>query len=190
MAKLVVTPAHVRAARSVLGWNQNDLASAANISRETVADFESGKRVPIANNFAAIIRALEDAGAEFTVGEDDAETAWGVAWRARRGDRQPMIGLHSLRRVGPISFREAGLARLERAFDRVKVSLKDVKGSTIHGDKDTAGMLDVLRTRIHTIVDDREAERLLENIAYAIEDAFDLGRIAGEDKALKDRGGG
>jgi hypothetical protein len=35
-------------------------------------------------------------------------------------------------------------------------------------------MLDILRTRIDTILDDREAERLLENIAYAIETALTL----------------
>jgi hypothetical protein len=50
-------------------------------------------------------------------------------------------------------------------------------------------MLDILRTRIDTILDDREAERLLENIAYAIETAFDLGSVAGKDRALKDREG-
>ena len=33
------------------------------------------------------------------------------------------------------------------------------------------------------MADDRETGVLLENIAYAIEDAFDLGRAAGRDEA-------
>jgi hypothetical protein len=64
--------------------------------------------------------------------------------------------------------------------------MKDIKGAAIHGDGDTAGMLDILRVQLDAIVDDREAERLLQNIAYAIETAFDLGRVTGEDRALKD----
>jgi hypothetical protein len=56
-------------------------------------------------------------------------------------------------------------------------------------DGDPAGPLDYLRMHVDAIVDDREAERMLENIASAIGSAFELGRIAGEDKALKDREG-
>jgi hypothetical protein len=67
--------------------------------------------------------------------------------------------------------------------------MKDIKGAAIHGDGDMAGMLDILRIHLDAIVDDREAKRMLENIAYAIETAFDLGRVTGEDKALKDHEG-
>lgn len=54
-----------RAARALLGWNQAELAKAANVSRQTVADFERGAHVPINNNLASITVALEKAGIEF-----------------------------------------------------------------------------------------------------------------------------
>jgi hypothetical protein len=100
-------------------------------------------------------------------------------------------GLHSLRRVGPISYREAGLARLERALERINAALKGVRAERVAAvnDGDSAGPLDYLRMHVDAIVDDREAERMLENIASAIGSAFELGRIAGEDRALKDREG-
>jgi transcriptional regulator with XRE-family HTH domain len=50
----MITPDQCRAARALIGWNQHQLARAANISRETVADFETGKRTPIPNNLKAI----------------------------------------------------------------------------------------------------------------------------------------
>ena len=49
----------------MLGWNQIQLAEAANVSRQTVADFERGARTPYANNLAAIRAALEAAGVIF-----------------------------------------------------------------------------------------------------------------------------
>ncbi|MEF2549666.1 helix-turn-helix domain-containing protein [Aurantimonas sp. E1-2-R+4] len=54
-----------RGARAMLGWSQGDLAEAANVSRQTIADFERGARKPIANNVASIIRAFEAVGIEF-----------------------------------------------------------------------------------------------------------------------------
>ncbi|WP_421418776.1 helix-turn-helix transcriptional regulator [Agrobacterium tumefaciens] len=38
----------------MLGWSQTTLAEAANVSRQTVADFERGAHLPIANNLASI----------------------------------------------------------------------------------------------------------------------------------------
>jgi hypothetical protein len=37
----------------------------ANLNERTIGDFEKGRRVPSANNLAAIRRALESAGVEF-----------------------------------------------------------------------------------------------------------------------------
>ncbi len=49
----------------MLGWSQAELATAAQISRMTIVDFEAGRRTPYPNNLAAIRTALEAAGVEF-----------------------------------------------------------------------------------------------------------------------------
>lgn len=60
-----VTPAQIRAARGLLSWSQTELSEKAGVARATIADFESGKRVPISNNVLAIRSALEAAGVIF-----------------------------------------------------------------------------------------------------------------------------
>lgn len=60
-----LTPKHVRAARALLAWSQQDLAKTAGVATSTVADFERGQRTPVANNAQAIRGALEDAGIRF-----------------------------------------------------------------------------------------------------------------------------
>lgn len=60
-----LTPRHVRAARALLAWSQQDLAKAAGVGISTLADFERGSRKPIANNAQAIRAALEGAGIRF-----------------------------------------------------------------------------------------------------------------------------
>jgi|HubBroStandDraft_1064217.scaffolds.fasta_scaffold02120_27 transcriptional regulator with XRE-family HTH domain len=57
-----LTPQQCRAARGWLDWNQKDLADRAKVSMSTIRDFESGKRVPIANNLDALRRAIHAAG--------------------------------------------------------------------------------------------------------------------------------
>jgi transcriptional regulator with XRE-family HTH domain len=54
-----------RAARSLLGWNQQKLADTAGVAMATVQFFETNKRKPIPNNLAAIRSALESAGVDF-----------------------------------------------------------------------------------------------------------------------------
>lgn len=60
-----LTPRHVRAARALLAWSQQDLAKAAGVATSTVADFERGRRTPVANNAQAIRAALEAADIRF-----------------------------------------------------------------------------------------------------------------------------
>ncbi len=60
-----LAPRHVRAARALLAWSQKDLAAAADVATSTVADFERGRRTPVANNAQAIRDALERAGIRF-----------------------------------------------------------------------------------------------------------------------------
>lgn len=64
----------------MLDRSQSDLAAMAGVSRATIADFESGKRTPIANNLAAIHAALEAAGVQF-LDDGTVSTGPGVALR-------------------------------------------------------------------------------------------------------------
>jgi transcriptional regulator with XRE-family HTH domain len=61
-------PAQVRAARALLGWSQQELASRASVATSTVADFERGHRSPVSNNLEAMRSALEGAGISFPAG--------------------------------------------------------------------------------------------------------------------------
>jgi len=63
-----ITADQCRAARAIVNMDQNALAAAASVSRGVIIDFETGKRTPGTNNLAAIRRALEAAGVEFTNG--------------------------------------------------------------------------------------------------------------------------
>ena len=60
-----MTPEQSRAARGWLDWGQAELAAAASVSLSTVRDYEKGRRVPIANNLAAMRSALEAQGIVF-----------------------------------------------------------------------------------------------------------------------------
>lgn len=62
-----LTPRYIRAARALLAWSQQDLSKAAGVATSTIADFERGKRTPVANNMQSIRDALEGAGICFTV---------------------------------------------------------------------------------------------------------------------------
>jgi transcriptional regulator with XRE-family HTH domain len=65
---MTISPQQSRAARGLLDWSQTELGVRANLSESTIRDFEKGRRVPTTNNLAAIQRALESAGVEFTNG--------------------------------------------------------------------------------------------------------------------------
>ncbi len=65
---MTITPAQCRAARGLVDMDQAALASVASVSRNTIIEFEKGRRVPNTNNLAAIRAALEKAGVEFTNG--------------------------------------------------------------------------------------------------------------------------
>ncbi len=65
LRKMSISPAQCRAARGLVDLDQASLAERATVSRNTVIDFEKGRRVPSANNLAAIRAALESAGVIF-----------------------------------------------------------------------------------------------------------------------------
>lgn len=64
-SKKTITPGQCRAARAVLEWSQEQLATEAGVNRMTVADFEQGKRSPMLNNLVMIRRAFEQQGVTF-----------------------------------------------------------------------------------------------------------------------------
>jgi transcriptional regulator with XRE-family HTH domain len=66
---MAILPAQCRAARGLIAMSQKDLARAAGVSSRTILNFESNQRQPIKATLAAIQRALEDAGVEFTDGD-------------------------------------------------------------------------------------------------------------------------
>lgn len=65
-----ITPEQSRAARGLLDWSQEKLATQSNLSESTIRDFEKGRRTPSVNNLAAIRAALEASGVEFTYGDE------------------------------------------------------------------------------------------------------------------------
>ena len=67
-----MTPEQSRAARAWLDLSQDELAEAARVSQSTVRDFEKGRRVPIANNLAAMRAVLEGLGITFVSGDNEA----------------------------------------------------------------------------------------------------------------------
>ena len=67
-----MTPEQCRAARGFLDWSQSDLATAANVSLSTIRDYEKGRRIPIANNLAAMEAALRAQGIGLSA-ENDAQ---------------------------------------------------------------------------------------------------------------------
>jgi transcriptional regulator with XRE-family HTH domain len=73
-----MSPEQCRAARGWLGWTQQELARRAGVGLSTVRDFEKGERKPIANNLAAIRRAIESAGVELRFDENRRPTGIGV----------------------------------------------------------------------------------------------------------------
>ena len=60
-----LSPALSRAARGMLDWSQMELGTRSNLSESTIRDFEKGRRVPSANNLAAVEKAFLEAGLEF-----------------------------------------------------------------------------------------------------------------------------
>jgi transcriptional regulator with XRE-family HTH domain len=63
-----MVPCQCRAARALLDWSQQELASAAGVGVVTVRQFESGAAVPRNSTTEALMNALEMAGVEFLAG--------------------------------------------------------------------------------------------------------------------------
>ncbi len=81
MAPTAFSPAQCRAARSLLDWTQENLATQSLVTEKTIADFERGVTRPQARTLARIALAFERAGIEFLNGN-----APGVRMRPRTPD--------------------------------------------------------------------------------------------------------
>jgi transcriptional regulator with XRE-family HTH domain len=64
-----VKPAQVRMARAALNWSLQRLADASGVHRNTISNFETEKYAGDPEKLAAVQRALEVAGVEFTNGD-------------------------------------------------------------------------------------------------------------------------
>jgi len=67
-SKSQISAAQCRGARAMLGMTQQELAELSGVSPRAIADFEAENRKPINATLAALQRALESAGVEFTNG--------------------------------------------------------------------------------------------------------------------------
>ena len=61
-----MTPEQCRAGRALVGVSQQELATAAEVAKATIANFETGKRAPYKRTLDAMQRALEARGVHFT----------------------------------------------------------------------------------------------------------------------------
>ena len=61
----MVTPAQCRAARGLLDWSQQDLASQAGVGIVTVRQLEAGLNEPRRSTLEVVRQAFERAGVEF-----------------------------------------------------------------------------------------------------------------------------
>ncbi len=68
---MTITSDQCRAARSLLNWTQDQLATNAVVSRATIADFESNTRQPMKNNLRSIADCMFAAGIDFIPEEGD-----------------------------------------------------------------------------------------------------------------------
>ncbi len=59
---------HVRAARALLKWTQEDLANRSNVTGNTINLWETGKVRPTEETKAQVRQAFEEAGIEFLNG--------------------------------------------------------------------------------------------------------------------------
>ncbi len=78
---MTLTLEQCKAARSLLGWSQADLAKNSGISTTPIADFERGKSQPQRRTLEALQTALEKAGIQF-FDEDD---VGGIGVRLHKG---------------------------------------------------------------------------------------------------------
>lgn len=101
-----ITADQCRAARSLLNWTQDELAKNANVSRATVADFESNTRQPIKNNLRSISDCMFAAGVDLVPEVGDAGI--GVRFRTRKLEYVNSVKIDRFNRCATMRMRYAG----------------------------------------------------------------------------------
>jgi transcriptional regulator with XRE-family HTH domain len=101
-----ITAAQCRAARSLLNWTQEELATNARVARATVADFEANARQPMKNNIIAMADCMYAAGIEFL--PEEGQSGVGVRYRSVRIEYVKNITVDQFHRVIKIPMKYAG----------------------------------------------------------------------------------
>lgn len=101
-----ITAEQCRAARSLLGWSQGQLATNAVVSRATVADFEANTRRPMNNNLRSIADCMFAAGVEFL--PEEGKYGVGVRFREPKVTYLKNVRVDRFNRTGTIPMRYAG----------------------------------------------------------------------------------
>ncbi len=82
MTAASITSSQCAAARALVGWSQDKLAEAAQVTRTTIANFENHGRIePSRKNLISIIASLEQAGVHFIPEDVSAGLGPGVRLR-------------------------------------------------------------------------------------------------------------
>lgn len=84
-----ISPHQCQAARELLCWSQAQLANLADVARQSISRFESGRPLDLVD-LLSIKRVLEAADIEFTVGSDGSS---GVRLATRRDSPPPARNL-------------------------------------------------------------------------------------------------
>ena len=83
---MIISAAQCRAGRALLGWSQDELATAAKVAKATIATFEAGKRKPYERTLDDMQKALEEAGVVFDLAAGEGP---GVRLRDRQDGKAP-----------------------------------------------------------------------------------------------------
>lgn len=76
-----ISPAQCRAARSLLGWSQDQLSTSSKVAKATIANFEAGKRSPYDRTLLDIQETLEAAGIVFVATGESSVAGDGVRFK-------------------------------------------------------------------------------------------------------------
>lgn len=101
-----ITADQCRAARSLLNWTQDQLATNASVSRATIVDFESNTRQPMKNNLRSIADCMFAAGIEFI--PEDGNSGVGVRFRERKLEYTSNVRIDRFNRAATMRMRYAG----------------------------------------------------------------------------------